>query len=165
RAIPSSGHGDPWYRFDGRREATRDGTRIVRANNALAPRRCSRGRSGFHRQSACCAGRPVEPFSRCHSVSRCLCGRYVPAVAIALRARRPMTTAVEALPRDTLLDRNERLSVAAYMELLSNLTKREIKGRYSQSFFGFAWAIAQPLATMLVFTFVFGRLGQMGPAG
>ena len=76
-----------------------------------------------------------------------------------------MTVTAEALARDTLLDRSERLSGAAYWELLVNLTKREIKGRYSQSFFGFAWAIAQPLATMLVFTFVFSRLGQIGAGG
>src|SRR5437660_6695826 len=66
---------------------------------------------------------------------------------------------------EELLDRTARLSASAYWELLVNLTKREVKGRYSQSFFGFAWAIAQPLATMLVFTFVFGRLGNMGAAG
>ena len=42
-----------------------------------------------------------------------------------------------------------------------NLTKREVKGRYSQSFFGVGWAIAQPLATMAVFTFVFSRLGNI----
>jgi len=67
--------------------------------------------------------------------------------------------------RDTLLDRSGRLSAAAYWELVVNLTRREIKGRYSQSFFGFGWAIAQPLATMLVFTFVFGRLGKMDAGG
>jgi lipopolysaccharide transport system permease protein len=66
---------------------------------------------------------------------------------------------------DQLLDRSPSLGAAAYWELLVNLTKREIKGRYSQSFFGFAWAMAQPLATMLVFTFVFSRLGQIGSGG
>src|SRR5574342_944383 len=66
---------------------------------------------------------------------------------------------------DELLDRSERLSAAAYWELLVNLTKREVKSRYSQSFFGFAWAMAQPLATMVVFTFVFSRLGQIGSGG
>src|SRR4029450_7625283 len=66
---------------------------------------------------------------------------------------------------DVLLDRNERLSAAAYWELLVNLTRREVKSRYSQSFFGFAWAMAQPLATMVVFTFVFSRLGQIGSGG
>lgn len=64
-----------------------------------------------------------------------------------------------------LSDRPERLSPGAYWELLLNLTRREVKGRYSQSFFGFAWAMAQPLATMLVFTFVFSRLGQIGAGG
>src|SRR4051812_35042729 len=46
-----------------------------------------------------------------------------------------------------------------------NLTKREVKGRYSQSFFGIAWAIAQPLATMAVFTIVFSRLAKMPSGG
>ena len=59
----------------------------------------------------------------------------------------------------------ERLSPAAYWELLMNLTKREVKGRYSQSFFGIAWAIAQPLATMAVFTLVFSRLAKMPSGG
>jgi lipopolysaccharide transport system permease protein len=60
-----------------------------------------------------------------------------------------------------LTDRAERISPAAYWELLMNLTRREVKGRYSQSFFGIAWAIAQPLATMAVFTIVFSRLAKM----
>jgi lipopolysaccharide transport system permease protein len=64
-----------------------------------------------------------------------------------------------------LSDRTERLSPAAYWELLLNLTKREVKGRYSQSFFGVAWAIAQPLATMAVFTIVFSRLAKMPSEG
>ena len=46
-----------------------------------------------------------------------------------------------------------------------NLTRREVKGRYSQSLFGAAWAIAQPLATMAVFTLVFSRLAQMPSGG
>lgn len=54
---------------------------------------------------------------------------------------------------------------AAYVELLMNLTRREVKGRFSQSFFGAGWAIAQPLAMMAVFTLVFARLGQMPSGG
>ena len=46
-----------------------------------------------------------------------------------------------------------------------NLTRREVKSRYSQSFFGIAWAIVQPLATMAVFTFVFSRLGNISADG
>ena len=61
----------------------------------------------------------------------------------------------------TLSDRAERTDAAAYWELLMNLTKREVKGRYSQSLFGVGWAVAQPLATMAVFTLVFSRLANI----
>src|SRR6476659_7007928 len=64
-----------------------------------------------------------------------------------------------------LSDRADRVDPSAYWELFVNLTKREVKGRYSQSFFGFAWAIAQPLATMAVFTLVFSRLGNISANG
>jgi lipopolysaccharide transport system permease protein len=64
-----------------------------------------------------------------------------------------------------LTDRPARMSPAAYVELLLNLTRREVKGRYSQSLFGAGWAIAQPLAMMAVFTLVFSRLGQMPSGG
>src|SRR5438093_6124450 len=46
-----------------------------------------------------------------------------------------------------------------------NLTRREVRGRYSQSLFGFGWAIAQPLATMAVFTLVFSRLANISADG
>ena len=64
-----------------------------------------------------------------------------------------------------LIDHAERISPAAYWELLLNLTRREVMGRYTQSLFGVGWAIAQPLATMLVFTFVFSRLAKMPSSG
>ena len=64
-----------------------------------------------------------------------------------------------------LIDHAEPIPPGAYWELLMNLTKREVKGRYSQSFFGVAWAIAQPLATMAVFTLVFARLAKMDSNG
>jgi lipopolysaccharide transport system permease protein len=66
---------------------------------------------------------------------------------------------------ERLIDTAEPMSAAAYWELLMNLTKREVKGRYSQSFFGVAWAIAQPLATMAVFTIVFARVAKMPSGG
>ena len=74
-----------------------------------------------------------------------------------------MTTATVA--SRPLIDRAERIDPAAYWELLMNLTRREVKGRYSQSLFGIGWAIAQPLATMAVFTFVFSRLANMTSNG
>jgi lipopolysaccharide transport system permease protein len=64
-----------------------------------------------------------------------------------------------------LSDRAERISPAAYVELLMNLTRREIMGRYSQSIFGVGWAIAQPIAAMAVFTVVFSRLGKLPSDG
>src|SRR5690349_4749160 len=73
--------------------------------------------------------------------------------------------ALPAIAAPDLRDRAERMSAAAYWELLLNLTRREVKGRYSQSFFGIAWAIAQPLATMAVFTIVFSRLAKMPSGG
>ena len=73
-----------------------------------------------------------------------------------------MTTLAATRP---LLDYAERIHPAAYWELLMNLTRREVKGRYSQTLFGIAWAIAQPLATMAVFTLVFARLGAMPSGG
>ena len=69
------------------------------------------------------------------------------------------------MPAATLSDHPERMSLAAYFELLMNLTRREVKGRYSQSLFGAGWAIAQPLAMMAVFTLVFSRLGQIPSGG
>ena len=64
-----------------------------------------------------------------------------------------------------LRDSPAHISLAAYRELLMNLTRREVKGRYSQSLLGAGWAIAQPLATMAVFTLVFARLGQIPSGG
>src|ERR1700721_4579501 len=52
-----------------------------------------------------------------------------------------------------------------YRELLYFLTLREIKVRYKQTAMGAAWAIIQPLFTMLVFTLFFGRLAKMPSDG
>jgi len=46
----------------------------------------------------------------------------------------------------------------SFRELLYFLTWRDIKIRYKQTELGIAWAILQPLITMLVFTLFFGRL-------
>ncbi len=48
-----------------------------------------------------------------------------------------------------------------YRELLYFLTWRDIKVRYKQTALGAAWAILQPLATMLLFTLVFNRLAGL----
>jgi len=52
----------------------------------------------------------------------------------------------------------------AYRELLFFLTWRDILVRYKQAVLGVAWAILQPLLTMVVFTVVFNRvLGVQSP--
>ena len=45
-----------------------------------------------------------------------------------------------------------------YRELLYFLTWRDVKVRYKQTVLGAAWAILQPLLTMVIFTLLFGRL-------
>jgi lipopolysaccharide transport system permease protein len=51
-----------------------------------------------------------------------------------------------------------------YRELLGFLAWRDIKVRYKQTVLGAAWALIQPAITLIVFTFVFGKLAAM-PAG
>jgi lipopolysaccharide transport system permease protein len=52
-----------------------------------------------------------------------------------------------------------------YRELLGFLAWRDIKVRYQQTVLGVAWALIQPLATIAIFTFVFGRLAKMPSGG
>jgi len=52
-----------------------------------------------------------------------------------------------------------------YRELLFFLAWRDIKVRYKQTALGAAWAIIQPLFTMLVFTLFFGRLAKVPSDG
>jgi hypothetical protein len=52
-----------------------------------------------------------------------------------------------------------------YRELLYFLTVREIKVRYKQTAIGAAWAIIQPLFTMIIFSLFFGRLAKVPSDG
>jgi lipopolysaccharide transport system permease protein len=52
-----------------------------------------------------------------------------------------------------------------YRELLYFFAWREIKVRYRQAAFGVAWAVIQPLFTMIIFTLLFGRLARMPSEG
>jgi lipopolysaccharide transport system permease protein len=52
-----------------------------------------------------------------------------------------------------------------YRELLYFLAWRDVKVRYKQTVLGAAWAILQPLLTMVVFTVLFGRLAGMPTDG
>lgn len=56
-------------------------------------------------------------------------------------------------------------AVWEYRELLGFLAARDLKVRYKQAVFGFAWAALQPLAGALVFTVVFHQLAGVNTAG
>lgn len=53
----------------------------------------------------------------------------------------------------------------AYRELVYFLLWRDVKVRYKQTLLGAAWAILQPLFTMLVFTLFFGKLAKIPTDG
>jgi lipopolysaccharide transport system permease protein len=53
----------------------------------------------------------------------------------------------------------------AYRELLYFLTWRDVKVRYKQTALGVAWAVIQPLSTMIIFSLFFGRLAKMPSDG
>ncbi len=52
-----------------------------------------------------------------------------------------------------------------YKELLYFLTWRDVKVRYKQTALGAAWAILQPVLTMVVFSLFFGKLAKMPSDG
>ena len=53
----------------------------------------------------------------------------------------------------------------AYRELIYSFTLRDIKLRYKQTGLGIAWAVLQPLLTMLIFTIFFGGLAKIPSDG
>ncbi len=52
-----------------------------------------------------------------------------------------------------------------YRELLYFLTWRDVKVRYKQTLLGAAWAILQPLLTMVIFSVIFGQLAKLPSDG
>jgi homopolymeric O-antigen transport system permease protein len=52
-----------------------------------------------------------------------------------------------------------------YRELLFFLTWRDVKVKYKQTHLGVAWAVLQPLLTMVVFSVVFGRVAKLPSHG
>src|SRR5438477_4124843 len=53
------------------------------------------------------------------------------------------------------------LELWEYRELLYFLTWRDIKVRYKQTALGAAWAVLQPVLTMVVFSLFFGKLAKV----
>jgi lipopolysaccharide transport system permease protein len=52
-----------------------------------------------------------------------------------------------------------------YRELAATFAWRDLKVRYKQSLIGVAWAIIQPVMTMIVFTFIFGTFAKVPSQG
>jgi homopolymeric O-antigen transport system permease protein len=52
-----------------------------------------------------------------------------------------------------------------YRELAATFAWRDLKVRYKQSLIGVAWAIIQPVMTMVVFTFIFGTFAHVPSQG
>jgi lipopolysaccharide transport system permease protein len=52
-----------------------------------------------------------------------------------------------------------------YRELFFVLAWRDVAVRYKQTVIGLAWALIQPLLTMVVFTVIFGKLAKMPTEG
>lgn len=53
--------------------------------------------------------------------------------------------------------------VFAARELLANLTLREVRGKYKRTVFGQLWSLANPLALMVTYTFVFALIFRIHP--
>src|SRR5438552_16412637 len=65
-------------------------------------------------------------------------------------------TVIERRPGWQFLNLRE---IWRFRELLFFLTWRDVKVRYKQTVLGAAWAVLQPLSTVVVFAFFLGRLG------
>jgi lipopolysaccharide transport system permease protein len=62
-------------------------------------------------------------------------------------------------------ERNYWRDLWRYRELFYFLAWRDILVRYKQTVIGIAWALVRPLLTMVVFTFVFGKLAKLPAPG
>lgn len=55
--------------------------------------------------------------------------------------------------------------VLRYSDLFFVLARRDISVRYKQTLIGVLWAVLRPLLTMMVFTFIFGRIAKLPSEG
>jgi len=86
----------------------------------------------------------------------------MPATALAEPAPRLTTEAGHSSLGGHFDSNSGRLrELWEFRELLYFLAWRDVKVRYKQTALGVVWAIIQPLFTMLIFTFLFGRLASL----
>lgn len=55
--------------------------------------------------------------------------------------------------------------LSSYRDLFFVLAYRDLRVRYAQTFLGIAWALLQPLITLIIFTLVFGRFVKVDTGG
>lgn len=89
---------------------------------------------------------------------------------MAATAARIASPSAETLPVTTIKPTRGWVSLGLrdvwrYHELLFFLARRDIKVKYKQAVVGVLWVILQPVATMIIFTFVFGRLAGLPSQG
>ncbi len=72
-----------------------------------------------------------------------------------------MSTKVTIIRPKKLFHLRDLKELWQYRELLYFFTWRDLKVRYKQTMIGVAWAIFQPLITMVVFTVFFGNLAKV----
>jgi lipopolysaccharide transport system permease protein len=83
----------------------------------------------------------------------------------------PQAAAVTAVRPVTIIrptrgwTRLHLLDLWDYRELLYFLVWRDVKVRYKQTVLGAAWAVLQPLLTMIIFTVIFGRFAKVPSDG
>src|SRR5690242_14968956 len=62
-------------------------------------------------------------------------------------------------------ERHYWIDLWRYRELFQVLAWRDISVRYKQTVIGAAWAVIRPFLTMVVFSFVFGKLANLPSEG
>src|ERR1700722_2883590 len=62
-------------------------------------------------------------------------------------------------------ERHYWLDLWRYRELFLILAWRDLAVRYKQAVIGVGWAVVRPLLTMLIFTFIFGRVAKLHSDG
>lgn len=61
--------------------------------------------------------------------------------------------------------RSKIKEIFEYRELLWMLAWRDFRVKYAQSFLGFTWAFINPIATLVILTFIFGTVAKVDTGG
>jgi lipopolysaccharide transport system permease protein len=109
----------------------------------------------------------VTPQPLSHLQSSALELRAPVATGESLNLARPHRTSAEwrSLEPSTGWPRLAVGELWRHRELLGFFVWRDIKVRYKQTLLGLGWAIVQPLASLVVFSVVFGRLAHLASDG